>query len=284
MTWLSLLVPWHPSPTLVIVMVGTSWLYVRGCRAGAAPTAGRRVAFWGGLVLLYLAWHTQLDYYAERQFFMHRIQQLVLRDVGPFLIAVSAPWPVLIAGWPRRWRWAALQRLAHSRPARIAGRVLTNPLLNGIAYVGLEWFWLIPSVHFMAMLDFKVYRVMNWSMVVEGLSFWSLVLDTRPSPPARVAPGYRLLMAAVVMPFEMAPGILLSFATTNLYPLYELCGRAFAGISTHEDQSVGGLIIWIVGSAVNLVGAMVALYFGFFVGGDEPQGGQEVRKPGTGPV
>ena len=51
-------------------------------------------------MLLYVSLHTQLDYYAEHQFFIHRLQHLVLHHLGPFLIVLSSPGTTLLAGMP----------------------------------------------------------------------------------------------------------------------------------------------------------------------------------------
>lgn len=257
-----LLRPWHPSPTVVVLTAVAAWLFVRGVRRQRVPVV-RQVSFWAGLLLLYLALHTRLDYYAEREFFVHRIQQMVLRDIGPFLLVLARPGTVLWAGIPEGVR-RPLRRTASSPLARALGRGWTHPLVAGALFVGLGWWWLIPMVHFYAMLDVRLYRLMNASMVAVGLLFWSLVLDSRPSPPARVKPGFRIVLAAAVMPLEMAPGIIITFAPRNLYPLYDLCGRAFAGITAQQDQMLGGLLIWVAGSTMNVIGALTALYFALF--------------------
>ncbi len=62
-------------------------------------------------------------------------------------------------------------------------------------FVGTFFFWLIPAVHFRAMIDARLFTIMNWTMVVEGILFWCLVLDPRPSPPARASFGARAALA-----------------------------------------------------------------------------------------
>ena len=49
------------------------------------------------------------------------------------------------------------------------------------------------------MIDPRLYLLMNASMFLDGLLFWSLVLDPRPQPPARVSFATRFVMAVVVM-------------------------------------------------------------------------------------
>lgn len=260
MSALSQLIPWQPSVTVVVVTLFFAVLYFRGSSRHHLA-CWRRVMFWIGLVLLYGALHTRMDYYAEREFFMHRIQHVLLHHLGPFLIALSAPGPVLWAGLPDTWkkRWA--EPWLASWPVRTFFSVIMNPLISATVFVLLIWMWLIPTIHFYAMLDVTLYRIMNWSVTIDGLFFWFLVLDQRRSPPARLKPAVRVILAASVIPPQMVSGAFVTLATSNLYPLYELCGRAFAGISSQEDQVYGGLILWISGTMMSVIGALLALYF-----------------------
>ena len=65
-------------------------------------------------------------------------------------------------------------------------RPLQQPLIAVVLFEGLLFLWLIPPVTFGAMFDWRLYEVMNASMVIDGLMFWFLVLDPRPYPAAPV--------------------------------------------------------------------------------------------------
>ena len=69
---------------------------------------GRRVfwqaAFWAGMAIVYIALHTYFDYYAEHEFFMHRIQQVLLHHLAPLCLIAAYPGTVLRAGLPLGWR------------------------------------------------------------------------------------------------------------------------------------------------------------------------------------
>ncbi len=95
------LVPWEFSPTLVASFAVAIALFVRGQRVHRV-TGARKILFWAGLVLLYLSMHTRLDYYAERMFFIHRIQHLVLHHLGPLLVMAAFPGRSCVRACP--WR------------------------------------------------------------------------------------------------------------------------------------------------------------------------------------
>jgi len=257
MSLLSLLVPWEPSFGLVAVFVTTAALYARGARHVRISIA-RRIAFWVGLTLFYIALHTRLDYYAEHEFFVHRLQHLVLHHLAPLILMASYPGSVLRAGLPLHWR-SALRRWQYRRPARVLAAVVLNPAFISAAFVISVVFWLIPSVQFVAMLDWRIYTFMNWSVAVSGLLYWWMLLDHRPHPPSRTRPGLRVLSPVITMTPQILVGAIITFSTHDLYPIFSLCGRAFTSVPATLDQSLGGLIMWVPAGVLEAIGAMMAL-------------------------
>lgn len=258
MTLLYWLQPWEPSPTVMIATLLTAVLFVRGKRHARVSLA-RQISFWFGLVALYVALHTRLDYFFEHEFFMHRAQHLVLHHIGPFFIALAYPGAALRAGIPFRLRQRIVRPVLAARPVRVALDIVMHPVVAVTLFVGLIYFWLFSPIHFIAMLDWRLYRVMNWSMVIDGLLFWWLVLDSRPAPPARLSPGKRVLVVIAAIPPQIVLGAFIFFTSRELYPVYSICGRAFTWLSPMRDQQIGGLLLWIPGSMMSVVGALIAL-------------------------
>jgi putative membrane protein len=250
--------PWEPSPTVVIAIAVAAILFARGKRHARVSLA-RQMSFWFGLGALYVALHTRLDYFFEHEFFMHRAQHLVLHHLGPFFIALAYPGAALRAGIPFAWRQRFVRPALAARPVRIALDIVMHPVVAVTLFVGLIYFWLLSPIHFIAMLDWRLYRVMNWSMVIDGLLFWWLVLDPRPAPPARLAPGKRVLVVIAAIPPQIILGAFIFFTPRELYPVYSICGRAFTWLSPMRDQQIGGLLLWIPGSMMSVIGALIAL-------------------------
>ncbi len=257
MSFLGLLDPWEPSFGLVAVFIAAAVLFGCGSRRIRVSVA-RQAAFWVGLALFYIALHTRLDYYAEHQFFVHRLQHLVLHHLAPLVLMAAYPGSVLRAGLPMRWR-RALRRWQRLRPARIAALIVLNPTFISATFVLSVVFWLIPSVQFVAMLDSRIYTFMNWSVAVSGLLYWWMLLDHRPSPPSRTRPGLRVLSPVITMTPQILVGAIITFSSQDLYPVFTLCGRAFTSIPPALDQSLGGLIMWVPAGVLEAIGAMMAL-------------------------
>jgi copper(I)-binding protein len=187
-------------------------------------------------------------------FFLNRLQHVVMHHFGPFLIAVAWPGASIYRGMPR-----VLQRLVDAPVLVTLTHVIQQPILASVLFVGLVALWLVPPVHFVAMIDPKLYQVMNWSMVVDGLLFWVLVLDPRPKPPAWVSFGGRAAMAVAVIPPQILFGALLAFSSRDLYGFYDWCGRIYPSIGALDDQQLGGLIVWIPPAMMSVLALILVL-------------------------
>ena len=110
------------------------------------------------------------------------------------------------------------------------------------------------------MLDPRLYALMNWTMVGDGILFWALVLDPRPMPPARVSFLVRAVLAIGVMFPQIVLGAFITFAHHDLYPYYDLCGRLYPSIDALTDQRLGGLVIWIPPAMMSVVALILVLY------------------------
>ncbi|TBR38802.1 MULTISPECIES: cytochrome c oxidase assembly protein [Dyella] len=251
------IVPWEFSWVFLLTFVSFAVLYARGCKR-AKVSHGRRLSFWVGMAIVYLSLHTYFDYYAEHEFFMHRIQQVLLHHLAPLLIIASYPGQAVRAGLPLRWRIRFLRPFFRSWPWRIVSGVLLNPAIATILFVGFIIIWLIPSMQTLAMLDWRIYRFMNWSMMISGLTYWWLVLDHRPRPPGRMTPGVRVLSPAITMSPQILAGAIVTFSKSDLYPIFEICGRAFT-FNVLTGQLVGGVIMWVPAAIIESIGGLLAM-------------------------
>jgi Predicted membrane protein len=140
------------------------------------PGGWRNAGFLAGLAASYAFLQTRLDYLAQHMFWIHRMQHLVLHHVAPFVIALSAPTATLGRGAPRWLMRGVIAPLLHNRMLRLLYRTIQNPLVASVLFTGLIVFWLTPSIHFKAMLSLARYDAMNWSMLIDGLLFWWLIV------------------------------------------------------------------------------------------------------------
>ena len=251
------IVPWEFSWVFLLIFVACGVLYVRGGRR-LSVSVGRQMTFWIGMAMIYVSLHTYLDYFFEHEFFMHRIQQVLLHHLAPLLIVASYPGSVLRKGLPLGWRVRLLKPALRSWPWRWFSAVLLNPAVATVLFVAFILIWLVPSMQTLAMLDWRIYRFMNWSMLVSGFSYWWLVLDHRPRPPGRMTPGMRVLSPGITMTPQILAGAIVTFSKTDLYPIFEICGRAFT-FNVLTAQLMGGVIMWVPAAIIESIGGLLAM-------------------------
>jgi putative membrane protein len=254
------LLPYEFSPTVLVACAFAVFAYVRGMRRISEPVGfWRSTAFLLGVGLSYVVLQTHYDYMAQHMFFMHRIQHLVLHHLAPFLITLSLPQAVLREGLPESLGRRVVQPLWHSRPVAVAYRILQQPVIAAVLFVGLIGLWLIPRVHFYAMLNADLYKAMNWSMLLDGLLFWWLMLNPRPKAgPATLAFGWRITILFLVMWPQIFMGAYISLSERELYDIYAVCGRLWP-VSPLVDQEIGGLVTWIPAAMMSVIGILVVL-------------------------
>jgi putative membrane protein len=258
MTWPEYLLPYDFSPLTVSAYLVVLLLYIVAIArlpTGAAPGKLRVSAFLIGLGLCYAVMQTRFDYFSQYMFFVHRGQHLVLHHLGPLLIAISNPLPVF-----RYWQAQLPGRLLLLfTPLGYLYRFLQQPAIAAFLFVGLIYFWLWPAMHFDAMLSRDLYWVMNWSMLLDGLLFWWLMLDPRsPAGKATLGYGKRILILALVAVPQIILGAYIVFARGAVYDVYEVCGRAWP-IAPETDQLLGGLLTWIPPAMMSILGMFIVL-------------------------
>jgi putative membrane protein len=249
--------PWEFSwPVFLVTTLTLAWLW-RGWRALDAahrPAKWRAACFVAGVLSFYIMLQTHIDYLAQHMFFVHRAAHFVLHHAGAFFIGLGACGPVIRAGMPD-----FLRPVLDAVPVRRAMNVLQHPAVAPLLFIGLLYFWLLPVIHTRVMLDANLYDLMNWTMAVNGVMFWSLVLDPRPKPPARFSHLMRAAMILIIELPQMALGAILSLSMSDYYPVYTICGRILP-MTALNDQHYGGLIIWLPGTLTSFAAMIVVLW------------------------
>ena len=252
--------PYEFSPMVLVLCLGALAVYIRGLyRAPTRPGFGRIIAFITGILLIYVVMQTRFDYWSQHTFFIHRLQHLVLHHLGPFLIALSGPSSILGSGMPESLR-RTLATIWYRPLVQHCYYIIQQPVIAGVLFVGLIYLWLMPNIHFYAMLNRPLYTLMNWSMAVDGLLFWWMILQIWPDVqyPNRQYAWRILLLFLITMP-QIVIGAYIALSGKSLYSIYAACGRIWP-ISPAVDQQLGGLITWIPAAMMSLFGMLAVMY------------------------
>jgi cytochrome c oxidase assembly factor CtaG len=247
---------WAFDPWLLVALLVAAGVYLRGWlalhrRDPRRWHGGQLAAFLGGLAAIYLALASPIEPFAALLLQVHMVQHLLLMMVAPPLLWLGAPLLPLLRGLPRpiRTYWAA--PLLSSPPLRRLFGRLTHPLAALPIFVAVTWFWHLPPVYDLALRSNGWHYVQHVCFLVAALLFWYPVLRPYPSRPRWSA--WLLLPCLFLADLSnTALSALLTFSDRVLYPYYAEVPH-LAGLSTLEDQSAAGVLMWVPGSLAFLV-------------------------------
>jgi cytochrome c oxidase assembly factor CtaG len=253
-------VPWLVTAELALVafLYARGFVRIRRTRPALFP-AWRLACFFGGIAALFVAVASPLDTFSESLLFLHMAQHYVVMSVAPPLIVLGAPVVPLLRGLPRWFIRSPLRVLFRSGILPRAGRFLTRPrvawLAMNAAYIG----WHIPRAYEFALASENWHNFEHACFFFTNLMFWWPLIRPWPHVQSRRAAQSRwmlipyLLLADIV---NTAVSALLCFSGRLLYPSYAFTPRPF-GLSALNDQVAAGAFMWVCGSMVYLIPAVV---------------------------
>jgi putative membrane protein len=243
--------------TLLVALIYANGLLLRKLDLKQSAT-WRDVLFALGVMAVFVALVSPIDYMAEHLFLVHQIQHLLLRMIGPMLIALAAPQAVLINGFPSLLRHRALAPMVGSTIIRRLFSILAHPIVNTALYIAALDVWQYPPYHDAAILNEPIHYTMHLTMLAAGLIFWWRIFDLRPAP-VGLSYGKRLMMIWLVILSNIALGAYTTLKTEVLYSAYDIVGRLF-DVRPLTDEAVGGFIIWMPSSMMCLLAAILVIH------------------------
>jgi putative membrane protein len=227
----------------------------RPAHATERATGGWTVpCFWLGWITLVIALVSPLDTLSDQLFWVHMVQHELLMTVAAPLLVLGRPLAVCTRALPTRYT-AALHHAWRSRGAQRVWGVITRPFDAWVLHGAAIWIWHAPVLFDAALASDFVHAVQHLAFLLTALLFWeALFYSQRHAAAAGLAVVY-LFTTAV---HTGALGALMTFARVPWYPTY--AQRALPwGFTPMQDQQLAGLIMWIPGSVVYLIAALVLM-------------------------
>jgi putative membrane protein len=242
-----------PLLVAVVLFARGAWR-LRTCRRpGIGP--GRLVAAAVAFTALGIALSDAVHAAGHQLFTAHMAQHLLLVSVAAPALLLADPFAVTLWGLPERARRAVGRLLGPGRALRRVLTVATRMAVTWPAYVLVLWLWHLPGPYDAALRSGVLHDLEHTLFFGGALLFWWPVLTpgprlgALPHPVARVA---YLVLGAVQ---SAALGLLLSTRGEGLYPAYAATTSAW-GLTPADDQAWGGVLMWGVGSAVDLAAVL----------------------------
>jgi putative membrane protein len=259
-----LLLSWAWRPEIILTLGLAATLHLMGRwrlkRRGAAQlvAAWRSAAYLGGLVVLWIALMSPIDVLSGQFFFMHMIQHLLLVMIAPPLLWIANPMPFTIWGLPASVRLEVGRLLRQDSALRRAVRSLTTPGLVWLAFVAAVVGWHDPRAYDASLRSELVHDLEHLSFFGTAMLFWWHVIVAAPHIHKRLSRGVRIGYTLSVVPPNMLTGIAIAFASEPIYTYYTTATR-LGGMSVLQDQMVGGILMWIPGSMMYLIAALILI-------------------------
>ena len=239
-------------------------LYALGGRASVTPGTvvkrSRGAAFYLGLVALVLAIASPIDAYADRLFWVHMIQHVLLTMVAPPLLLLGRPWPRIARPLPpagRRPLARAVLAGPTLAPARAALGRLASPLPAFVLFNATFLIWHLPALYGLSLRSGSAHDLEHALFFGTAVLFWThLVPGSRP----RLDAGRRVAYGTAALLVGWALAVVIGLATHPLYGGYASLGSRPGGLSALADQQLAAGIMWVPGSVPLTIALLYAAY------------------------
>lgn len=260
---------WLLAPPFLLAAIAAA-LHARGVRRQLRVTTAARLgtlrwriaAFYAALATIVAALDSPIDELADKLFWAHMLQHVLLMMVAAPLLVLAAPWLPLWKGLPlgarralgswyvRSPAWRAVRRGAGWLAAPLAAWLLFNVDLGA---------WHVPALYQLTLRHQAAHELEHVSFLLLGVVFWIQLVDSPPLH-ARLDRSSRVLYVLTAATAAWALAVVLALAPSPLYPAYaELAARP-GGLSALADQHLAAGIMWGPGSVPYAIFVFVALY------------------------
>lgn len=214
-----------------------------------------------GLAILTISLISPIDLLGSQLFFMHMIQHMLMMMVAAPLMWLGEPFPIGLWGFPVKLRQLIGKGFARESSFRHLLVSATGPGIAWFAFICVFVGWHDPNAYNMAQGHGWVHNTEHISFFVGSLLFWWHIIGAGPRLHGRVSVWARLAMLIGMIPVNMIAGIVIATASEVIYTYYNTVPHIW-GFTALEDQSIGGVLMWVNGSEM-VVWAVVFLLAGF---------------------
>lgn len=240
---------WRLEPTVIIGAIVLAALYIvwTGSKnrdaAGDAVnpvSAGQRVMFMSGLVVLVIALNPPLDDLSDYYLLSaHMLQHMLL------MFAVV---PLLLLGTPG---WL-LAKVLSPKPLRTVWLALTRPIVAALVSTAILIVWHFPYFYDAAIRHQPIHVAEhNLFLLAAAISWWPVLGPMLPGQ-TRMAP---LLQCLYLFALSLPSGILGAFITLSSPDVYTsyIGVPEIWGIDRGMDHEIAGLLMWVLAAMIYLL-------------------------------
>ena len=224
----------------LIPLVLAAGLYAK--RSATLAAKGRPVPLWrqicfaAGLLTIFAAIASPIDYIAEELVIAHMVEHLLIGDIASLLLVLGLTGPLL------------QPILAIKLFDRL--KILAHPLVAFPLWAANLFFWHVPVMYDAAYGGAFLHAVEHTSFIFFGCLMWMPAFGPLPQPKWFTA-GWKVVYVIAVRFVGAILGNVLMWSGTVLYDRYT-AGELEWGLTPLQDQSTAGVIMMIEGTFLAL--------------------------------
>jgi putative membrane protein len=204
----------------------------------------RQVCFAAGLLTIFAAIASPIDYIAEELVIAHMVEHLLIGDIASLLLVLGLTGPLL------------QPILAIKLFDRL--KVLAHPLVAFPLWAANMFFWHIPVMYDAAYGGAFLHAVEHTTFIFFGALMWMPVFGPLPKPQWFTA-AWKVVYVIAVRFTGAILGNILMWSGTVLYDRYT-AGELEWGLTPLQDQSTAGVVMMIEGTFLGL-GLLAWVFF-----------------------
>jgi cytochrome c oxidase assembly factor CtaG len=243
--------------TIILVLYVKSLKHFRG--PNSKVKLWQKCFFFIGIGTLIMGLLPPIDPLADKLFFMHMVQHLMITLIGVPLMLFGVPFFVIIRGAPLWFRKNIYFPILRSNVWRGVEFLVGRPLASLIFFELNFWFWHIPKYYDLALRNDFYHLLEHALFAISAMFLWRNIIDPHPLKSALPLPA-RLIFMGILMAVDVVLSALLTFSDKVLYAYEGVELPAWWTWGHLEDQKLGALIMWVPGGTIYLIATTIIFF------------------------
>lgn len=203
----------------------------------------RTVSFMGGILVVFIATGSGFASYDDTVFTIHVLQHLMLMNLAPIFIALSAPITLLLQASRKSVQTKAIKFL-HSKLISF----LTFPVFAWLLSYTTMYVYFLTPVYQLSIEHPLFHDYTHFHFLIAGMIFWTTLIGIDPVR-WKMSYGAKLAYLLLGIPFNTFLGIALTSVRTSISPAHTL-----------TDVHIGGALLWILGEVFTIAGLAIIFF------------------------
>jgi putative membrane protein len=251
------LLSWEWRLDVIVVLVAFATLYTVGWvrlrrKKTQLAKVWRLVSYYSGLMIVAIALMSGFDTFQTQLFFVHMAQHLLLVMYAPPLIYFGNPMPFIVWALPGLERQQIGRLLTQKSLFRRVFVAVTAPWIGWLLYTCTLWLWHDPNLYNAAIENDFIHDIEHLSFFLTAMLFWWHITDSAPNFHGNRT--YIQRMSTIIAGYfaNLALGVAITMSSNLIYTHYAKVPRVW-GIEPKQDQTIGGILMWIPGGMMYLM-------------------------------